>query len=250
MGTLDVMGSEVIMSKDHEHDVAGSEPELFPLAIDEVQALLRAGFTLEGEPDSLDLLQESLELLLFDLPLEVACATDWVQIDMPLGGQVLAAPEDGRVRLECLAELWHHQHLVQAVGGGGLLYPSVLVSGSAQPPQPPPSIKSNPLESVQRLHGRNQAPTLISVVEPNMLDAQGVAQLFRAVCVVVVPALGAVGVAPTAPARPPTTDRRQRLVFLPAGCRPGSCLDDDEAGWVLDPESDPRLHGDPELERD
>jgi hypothetical protein len=106
MGTLDVMGSEVFMSKDRENNHAVSEPELFPLAIDEVQALLRAGFTLEGEPDSLDLLCDSLELLLFDLPLDVACATDWVGIDMPFGGQVLATPEGDRVRLECLAELW------------------------------------------------------------------------------------------------------------------------------------------------
>jgi hypothetical protein len=27
------------------------------------------------------------------------------------------------------------------------------------------------------------------------------------------------------------------------------CLDDDEAEWVLDPEDDPRLHGDPALDQ-
>jgi hypothetical protein len=47
------------------------------------------------------------------------------------------------------------------------------------------------------------------------------------------------------PSPPPDPDRKWRSTVDML-----LCLDDYEAEWVLDPEDDPRLHGDPELDRD
>ena len=60
--------------------------------------------------------------MLLDLPFEAACATDWVRIDIPSGVQVLAIPEDGRVRLECLAEPWLEAPTLAYDGAENLVY--------------------------------------------------------------------------------------------------------------------------------